>query len=120
MKIIRYVIGKILLALSAITLPKKEKRRAENKQDIKEELSRYSLYQFEACPFCIKVRRALHRLDLEVELRDSKADPYKTELLEKGGRLMAPCLRIQKGDDVTWMYESNDIISHLESTFNNG
>jgi glutaredoxin len=117
MKILRYIIGKILLLLSAMTLPKKAKRTPENTRAIKSQLAQYSLYQFEACPFCIKVRRALHRMDLNIELRDSKADPYKTELVEKGGRLMAPCLRIQNGDDVTWMYESNDIISHLESQF---
>ena len=56
-------------------------------------------------------------VNLDVELRDSKTDPYKAELLEKGGRLMAPCLRIDFDNKSKWLYESNDIIEYLENTF---
>lgn len=117
MKSIRFILGKIILLISALTMPKKERRSEENLASIKSDLSKLSLYQFQSCPFCVKVRRSLYRLDLKIELRDAKTDPYKTELLDKGGRLMAPCLRIEQGEKVTWMYESSDIIQYLEKSF---
>ena len=117
MKLIRVIVGSILKFLDFITSPKSGHRTEENKAAVQNELKQISLYQFASCPFCIKVRRTMKRLNLDVELRDSKTDPYKTELLEKGGRLMAPCLRIDSGDESQWMYESNDIINYLETRF---
>lgn len=117
MKLIRFIVGKLILFISALTLPSKEKRSEENKKQIKEKLASLSLYQFEACPFCVKVRRAMYKLDLDIELINSKEEPGKSELLEQGGRLMVPCLRIQDDEGETWMYESGDIISYLEQEF---
>ncbi|MCU7223279.1 glutaredoxin, partial [Pseudomonas brassicacearum] len=75
--------------------------------------------QFHACPFCVKTRRALHRLNVPVTLRDAKNDPlHRQALLEGGGRVKVPCLRIEEDDGkVTWMYESNDIIAYLDKRF---
>ena len=117
MKLIRFIIGNILKVIDILTSPKKGFRSIENKKEIQSKLEGHSLYQFASCPFCIKVRRAMKRLNIDVELRDSKIDPYKAELLEKGGRLMAPCLRIDSDNKTKWHYESNDIITYLENTF---
>jgi glutathione S-transferase len=36
-------------------------------------------------------------------------------LLEVGGKLKVPCLKIEANDtDIHWMYESSDIIKYLE------
>ena len=110
MKFIRFIVGKILLFLNAITLPSKIERSEEDQKKVALELKKYSLYQFVACPFCIKVRSVVHRLNLPMELRDAKEDPYKSELTSLGGRLKVPCLRIEEAGGVRWMYESSDIV----------
>jgi hypothetical protein len=39
-------------------------------------------------------------------------------LLEGGGQVKVPCLRITNADgNVEWMYESDDIISYLQKNF---
>ena len=75
-----------------------------------------SLYQFFACPFCTKTRRAIHKLNVNVEARDiNKSPEYREQLEQGGGRVKVPCLRIEEKGEVRWMYESNDIISFLEN-----
>jgi glutathione S-transferase len=39
---------------------------------------------------------------------------YKHQLEEGGGKVQVPCLRIEKDGDVTWLYESDDIIQYLQ------
>lgn len=114
MKVIRYVIGQILLFFNFLTQPSLGQRNEEKQKEVERELKTYSLYQFNACPFCIKVRRVMRKLNLPIELRNANSDDrLKSELLEKGGSPKVPCLRI--GD--RWIYESNDIIKHLEDKF---
>jgi glutaredoxin len=75
-----------------------------------------SVYEYEACPFCIKVRRFMKASGISLPLRDAKKDPHKNELLQGGGKLQVPCLRVEKEDgSVQWMYESNEIITFLKS-----
>jgi len=77
-----------------------------------------ALYQFHACPFCVKTRRTLHRLNVPVALRDAKNDPvHRQALQEGGGRVKVPCLRIEEAGKVTWMYESKAIIAYLDERF---
>ena len=78
-----------------------------------------SLYQFSACPYCFKVRRAMRRLSLDIELRDAANDPvYKQELMRQGGIYQTPCLRIEQADGrVRWLYESSLIIRYLDERF---
>jgi glutathione S-transferase len=76
-----------------------------------------ALYHFESCPYCERVRGALRRLDLEIELRDVQTEPgWRQELVAATGRSMVPCLRIeQTGGGPRWMHESADIIRYLET-----
>ena len=75
-----------------------------------------SLYQFFACPFCTKTRRAIHRLNVNIEARDiNKTPEYRQQLETEGGRVKVPCLRIEDQDEVRWLYESNEIINFLEN-----
>ena len=78
-----------------------------------------ALYQFRACPFCVKTRRAMKRLGLGIELRDARTDPqWRRQLLGGGGRLQVPCLFIPgEPGEARWMYESGDIIAYLERRF---
>ncbi len=119
MAFIRWFLGKIILTLNFLTPPKSIKRSPEAQAQVDKQTRLLALYQFHACPFCVKVRRAMKRFSLDIELRDAKNnDTFRQELLENGGRVKVPCLRITNDDgSVSWMYESNDIIRYLEQRF---
>ncbi len=118
MKTIRKILGAIIIFIDAITRPRPI-QRSENEQTEVDNLAKnYSLYQFHICPFCVKVRRALHRLNVNIELRDAKTEKYENELVKEGGKRKVPCLRIEKNGNIQWMYESKDIIAHLQQVFN--
>jgi len=76
-----------------------------------------ALYHFDSCPYCERVRGALRRLDLEIELRDVQTQPkWRQELTAATGRQMVPCLRIeQAGGAARWLHESLDITRYLET-----
>ncbi len=76
-----------------------------------------SLYQFHACPFCLKTRRAFKKLNLNIQTRDALKNPHRADLLAEGGTIKVPCLRIDSNNKTTWLYESNDIIDYLEQHF---
>ena len=81
----------------------------------KKTLHDHQLYYFATCPFCIKVRMACWKMRLQIPLRNiHKNAQYKKQLEEGGGKVQVPCLRIEKeGDEVSWLYESDDIIHYL-------
>lgn len=119
MVVIRWILGQIILLLNFVFSPKGIKRPAEQQATIDEQTAQLSLYQYLACPFCVKVRRSMKRHSLNIETRDAKrSDQFREELVQGGGTLKVPCLRIEEeGGSVRWMYESSDIISYLEQSF---
>jgi len=120
MVVVRAILGALILLLNWVFTPKSIKRAADEQAAIDNQTSKIALYQYAACPFCVKVRRAMKRSALTIETRDAKrSEQFKEELLQGGGQLKVPCLRIEddKGD-VSWMYESGDIIEYLEGRFN--
>ena len=120
MVVIRWILGQIILLLDFVTSPNPVVREAAAQKAIDDVTATMSMYQFKACPFCVKVRRELKRHALHIELRDAKNDAeLKAELVRAGGRHKVPCLRIEKADkSVEWLYESNDIIAYLKTQFN--
>ena len=120
MKVIRWILGQVILILDFLTSPKAIVREATAQKAIDDVTATMSMYQFKTCPFCVKVRRELKRHALHIELRDAKNDAeLKAELVREGGRHKVPCLRIEKADDsVEWLYESNDIVAYLKNQFN--
>jgi glutathione S-transferase len=78
------------------------------------------LYDFEACPFCRKVREALCILDLDVLVRPCpKGGPrYRPEVLRRGGREQFPYLVDPNTGDA--LYESDDIVNHLFARYGAG
>ncbi|MDU0355065.1 glutathione S-transferase N-terminal domain-containing protein [Paraglaciecola aquimarina] len=116
--LIRNLLGGLIALIDLITRGSKQKREPAVQQRIETEVSRLSLYQFFACPFCIKTRRAIYKLNLPIEKRNaSQGSPYRDELLVEGGKIQTPCLRIEKEDKVEWLYESSEIIKYLNSRF---
>lgn len=119
MKIIRWVVGNIILFLNFVFTPKSLKRSEADQAVINVETSRLKLYQFKACPFCVKVRRAMKRLNLPIETREAKNEgPVRSELIAQGGKAKVPCLRIESDDgSYQWMYESKVIVEYLQKRF---
>ena len=116
---LRIILGPFLLLSEWLTTPRGIKRSAEEQQAVDQQTAKLMLYQFKTCPFCIKTRRAIKRLSLNIAIVDAqKNQQNRHELLEGGGTIKVPCLRITHDDgSVEWMYESTDIINYLESRF---
>lgn len=116
-KLIRWPLGKLVLLVDFLTRPRPPQRDPALQARIDEATRGMALYQFQACPFCVKTRRAMRRLGVEMETRDASNDPAHRARLERdGGRLQVPCLYIPGTDgDAEWLYESGDIIARLES-----
>jgi len=117
MAIIRWILGSIILLLNWVFTPRGIKRSAEIQAKIDQKTSKFSLYQFAACPLCVKVRRAMKRQSLNIQTRDAKrCEKSRAELLEGGGKIKVPCLRIEdQTGNVQWLYESSDIINYLQA-----
>ncbi|WP_439135854.1 glutathione S-transferase N-terminal domain-containing protein [Pseudomaricurvus sp.] len=118
LKLLREGLGRLIVLIDWVTRPRKLKRTPDAQKQVEQAAQGLSLYQFYACPFCVKTRRALHRLNLPIDLRDAKpGSPHREELHNGGGAIKVPCLRIEEEGKVRWMYESGDIISYLEQRF---
>jgi len=120
MTLIRWVLGLIILSLDYITRPKPVIRDKNSQEEINKLTKKMSLYQYKACPFCVKVRRNMRKYSLNIELRDAKGNSLnKKNLKNLGGKLKVPCLRIEKNkDNIQWLYESKEIINYLEKELN--
>ena len=119
MALIRIILGKLILFFNWAFPPKSIKRDPRQQSLVDQQTNSLTLYQYKACPFCVKVRRQMKRQSLNIGLRDVKRDAGAAEeLLSGGGNLKVPCLRIEDGEgEVRWMYESNTIINHLAQRF---
>ena len=115
-RIIRWPLGQIIIFFDWVTRPAEPQYSAERRAEIDAIASTMQLYQFKQCPFCVKTRRNMRRLGLNIELRDARNDPrWKRELIEGGGKYQVPCLRLAGTDgDSEWLYGSADIIAYLE------
>jgi glutaredoxin len=119
MSAVRWLLGRIILFFDWLTQPGKPDHSPEKQAELDAQTSSMAMYQYTACPFCVKTRRAIRRLGLNIELRDAKNNPqYRRELEQEGGKQQVPCLRIENEDgSITWMYESSDIIEYLQKRF---
>jgi len=118
MKALRVGLGQLVIGIDFLTRPSKKKRDPAAQAAVDQSAQDLTLYQFHACPFCVKTRRALRRLNVPVALRDAKNNELDRQtLLTEGGRIKVPCLRIEEGDKTVWMYESNVIIDYLDKRF---
>lgn len=116
---LRAILGPFVLLWEIVTTPKGLLRQPEMQRQVDLECRGLILYQFGTCPFCVKVRREIRRLSLNIELRDVKKYPqYRDELLQGGGQIKVPCLKIaDEQGNCQWMYESADIIKYLHERF---
>jgi glutathione S-transferase len=77
------------------------------------------LYDFEACPYCRKVREVLSELDLDYRVHPvAQGSGRRAELVRRGGKMQAPYL--VDPNTGTELYESDDIIRYLNATYGDG
>jgi glutaredoxin len=118
LKLVREGLGRVIVLANAVTRPKPVRRAEAAQRAIDAAAAQLALYQFFACPFCIRTRRAIQRLNLPIALRDAQNDPeHRAALLAGGGKIQVPCLRITENGGDRWLYESREIVAYLESRF---
>ena len=72
LKIVREGIGRLIVLISFLSNPRKIKRAADEQAIADEYARNMALYQYFTCPFCIKTRRTIHRLNIPMEYRDAQ------------------------------------------------
>ena len=120
LKALRQGLGHLIIFIDFLTRPRQLKRSPDAQARVNEQAKTLSLYQFYACPFCVKVRRTIRRLNLPIETRNAlQAGQHREDLEQLGGQFKVPCLRIDDGKDTQWIYHSDAIIAYLEGRFEN-
>lgn len=78
------------------------------------------IYEFDACPFCKKVREMVCYLDLDVLFYPCpQGGPnFRPEAIAKGGKSRFPYM--EDPNTGAAMYESDDIIKYLADTYGDG
>ena len=117
LKGLREGLGRLIILIDWIFSPSRLKRTDDAQADVNQKTATLKLYQFYACPFCIKTRRAIKRLNLKIETRNAQAGEFREELELMGGKVKVPCLKIEGEDEISWVYESDAIINYLEKHF---
>ncbi len=79
-----------------------------------------ALYEFEACPYCRKVREALSILDLDADVYPCpQGGPrFREEVRTRGGKAQFPYL-VDPNTGAA-MYESDDIVRYLATEYGDG
>ena len=118
-KPVRWLLAQIIIFIDWVTRPKPVQRSSDAQAEVDQQTESMVLYHFQMCPFCVKTRRQIHRLALNIESRDARNDPqWNQELVNDGGKYQVPCLKITAADgSVQWMYESTDINQYLDEKF---
>ena len=73
-----------------------------------------TLYHFQGCPYCAKVRDFLHKEGITIPMKDTHQDAgANNELMKIGGKTQVPCLVV----DGKALYESMDIIEWFKNNY---
>ncbi|MFY8178436.1 MAG: glutaredoxin family protein [Limnohabitans sp.] len=118
-KTLRLVLGPVMLLKERLTQPKGLQRDAGSQALVDQQCQSLALYQFNTCPFCIKVRQEMRRLSLPIDKRDAQHNPaHRDELMQGSGASQVPCLKITDSNGQTrWLQDSNAIEAYLRERF---
>jgi glutaredoxin len=116
---LRLVLGPIMLLKERLTQPKGVQRDAAAQAAVDLQCQSLALYQFNTCPFCIKVRQEMRRLSLPIEKRDAQHNAAnRDELFQSSGATKVPCLKITEANGQTrWLQDSNAIVAYLRESY---
>jgi glutaredoxin len=118
-RIVRIVLGPVMLLKERLTRPSGVKRSPEAQASVDLQCQSLALYQFSTCPFCIKVRQEMRRLSLPIEKRDAQHNTTnRKQLLQGSGAPKVPCLQITETNGQTrWLQDSGAIVAYLRERF---
>lgn len=118
-KTLRLALGPVMLLKERLTQPKGLQRDAASQAAVDLQCQSLALYQFNTCPFCIKVRQEMRRLSLPIDKRDAQHNAVnRDELLQGSGATKVPCLKITDSNGQTrWLQDSNAIVAYLRERF---
>lgn len=120
MKILRFILGRIILFVDFIVpVDSKKHLKKEEKKHFKELTEKWKIYEFKACPFCVRVRRYLKSRGIFIQTINAKNEQNKEELSSKGGKGKVPCLFYIQDEKEYWLYESKSIMSFIEEKIQN-
>ena len=116
---LRLVLGPVMLLKERLTQPEGVQRDAAAQAAVYLQCQSLALYQFNTCPFCIKVRQEMRRLSLPIEKRDAQHNAANRDELHQGsGATKVPCLKISQANGETrWLQDSNAIVAYLRERF---
>jgi glutaredoxin len=116
---LRIVLGPFMLLWEVLSRQHPMLRPSALQAQVNQDCAKMALYHFKTCPFCIKVRKEMHRLALPVEKRDAQHNAQnKADLMQGSGRDQVPCLKVTGADgQVQWIKDSGAIISYLNQRF---
>lgn len=118
-KTLRLVLGPVMLLKERLTQPAGVQRAPEAQASVDLQCQSLALYQFNTCPFCIKVRQEMRRLSLPIEKRDAQHNTANRQhLLQGSGATKVPCLQITEANGQTrWLQDSATIVAYLRDRF---
>ena len=116
---LRLVLGPVMLLKERLTNPEGMQRDAAAQSAVDLQCQSLALYQFNTCPFCIKLRQEMRRLSLPIEKRDAQHNAAnRDELLQSSGATKVPCLKITEANGETrWLQDSKAIAAYLRERF---
>ena len=116
---VRTVLGPFMLLKERLTQPSGVVREPSAQTTVNLQCKNLVLYQFNTCPFCIKVRQEMRRLSLPIEKRDAQHNAaYRAELLQGSGATKVPCLKItDAAGQSQWLTDSAAIVAYLRGRF---
>ncbi len=116
---LRAVLGPILLLRERLSHPKGLQRPQARQAQVDQDCQGLALYQYQTCPFCIKVRQEMRRLSLPIQHLDAQAPgPLREELLRESGQTKVPCLKITDPTGHSqWLQDSEKIMAYLRQRF---
>lgn len=118
-KTLRIILGPLMLLWEMITRPKGLARSPAAQGAVDQQCRDILLYQYRTCPFCMRVRREIRRLSLNIETLDAQQEgSNRADLVRGGGQAKVPCLKItDQAGNTRWLYESGAIIEYLRGRF---
>ena len=118
-KTIRIIVGPLMLLWEFISRPKGIVRQPGSQEQVDQQCRNIVLYQYRTCPFCMKVRREMRRLSLNIATLDAQQEgKNRDDLVRGGGQAKVPCMKItDQAGNSQWMYESGAIIEYLRGRF---
>ena len=118
-KLLRIILGPFMLLWEMMTRPKGLARPVAEQAKVDQACQSLVLYQYQTCPFCIKVRQEMRRLSLPIERLDAQQEgPHREALVQGAGKAKVPCLKITDATgNSQWLTDSGKIMAYLRGRF---